>query len=311
MWSHWSRGVMVTVLAGACCLGAAVAVRAATRSDSPKRARTRHRPIGSTETATAVEHARARSRGPHRCPRAARTESRPTRRWWSTSPERRIANVRVTSTTGTPVAGHPRVLRHAVAVDRSRSRTARPTASPRPRPERPSARVQLTSTFRTLAPATTRDRDGVPADGLSVGVGQPIVFRFDHYISSAAARGGGAEPPRRHRVATGARWLALVQQQRAALPAGERTGPRTSKVTVSWDLARLERGRRHVGRRRGRRALLGRRRARVVRESRDAQDDGHRQRAGRRDVPDQRRQADRSHDERRAHRARPCRASCA
>ena len=95
----------------------------------------------------------------------------------------------------------------------------------------------MTSTFRTLAPAATVTASVFPSDGLSVGVGQPIVFRFDHYISERGGAGRGAAAISTcTEVAAGARRVALVQQQRAALPAADATGPRTSKVTVSWDL---------------------------------------------------------------------------
>ena len=70
----------------------------------------------------------------------------------------------------------------------SRSTTARrTTCAPRSRTP-PTAQAELTSTFRTLAPATTVTASVFPSEGLQVGVGQPIVFRFDHYISDAAAR---------------------------------------------------------------------------------------------------------------------------
>jgi lipoprotein-anchoring transpeptidase ErfK/SrfK len=46
----------------------------------------------------------------------------------------------------------------------------------------------VSSTFRTLVPAQQVNASVFPTDGLSVGIGQPIVLRFDHAINDEAAR---------------------------------------------------------------------------------------------------------------------------
>jgi lipoprotein-anchoring transpeptidase ErfK/SrfK len=48
--------------------------------------------------------------------------------------------------------------------------------------------AKLTSSFRTVAPPDIVTASVFPSDGLSVGVGQPIVFRFDRDITDPAAR---------------------------------------------------------------------------------------------------------------------------
>ena len=48
--------------------------------------------------------------------------------------------------------------------------------------------AQSSSTFRTLAPIATVDATVFPSGGLSVGVAQPIVIRFNHYIDDMSAR---------------------------------------------------------------------------------------------------------------------------
>jgi lipoprotein-anchoring transpeptidase ErfK/SrfK len=48
--------------------------------------------------------------------------------------------------------------------------------------------AQSSSTFRTLAPVATVNARIFPSGGISVGVAQPIVIRFNHYIDGTPAR---------------------------------------------------------------------------------------------------------------------------
>src|SRR5205085_2120189 len=46
----------------------------------------------------------------------------------------------------------------------------------------------VTSTFRTMTPAVAVGATIYPSDGMTVGVGQPVVIRFDHAVTSDATR---------------------------------------------------------------------------------------------------------------------------
>jgi lipoprotein-anchoring transpeptidase ErfK/SrfK len=46
----------------------------------------------------------------------------------------------------------------------------------------------VSSTFQTLTPPQSVNASVFPSDGLTVGVGQPIAIRFDHFIDTDAAR---------------------------------------------------------------------------------------------------------------------------
>jgi lipoprotein-anchoring transpeptidase ErfK/SrfK len=48
--------------------------------------------------------------------------------------------------------------------------------------------AQRASTFTTVTPAALVTASVFPSDGMSVGVGQPIVFMFDHSVDTAAAQ---------------------------------------------------------------------------------------------------------------------------
>ncbi len=95
--------------------------------------------------------------------------------------------------------------------------------------------TESTVTFRTLAPAATVDASVFPHTGLTLGVGQPVVFRLNHPVNDAAARASllshlsvrSSRP-----VAGGWHWFSnreLHFRPQGLWPAGE-------KITVSWDL---------------------------------------------------------------------------
>jgi len=97
------------------------------------------------------------------------------------------------------------------------------------------ARAQLTSTFRTLAPPASVTASVFPSDGLTVGVGQPIVFRFDHYISTDEAKAAvlrHLDVTESDPVAGGWHWFSnneLHFRPKTYWPAG-------TVVTVAWNL---------------------------------------------------------------------------
>ena len=192
--------------------------------------------------------------------------SRPMRPVVVLAADGRLANVRVTSTTGGRCR-HAHAGADAVAVDRV-ARLRRDISGVRHwSTGSGTARAKLTSSFRTIAVVATVTASVFPSEGLSVGVGQPIVFRFDHHITDAAARSellSHLDVTESTPVLGGWHWFSdneLHFRPKDYWPANE-------KITVAWDLRGWNAGEPGVGRRPRRRALLGRRRARVVREPR-------------------------------------------
>jgi lipoprotein-anchoring transpeptidase ErfK/SrfK len=86
-----------------------------------------------------------------------------------------------------------------------------------------------------LTPETSVTASVFPSEGLSVGIGQPIVFRFDHFISSRSARAAlvsHLDITESHPVLGGWRWFndgELHFRPQGYWPAHER-------VTAAWDL---------------------------------------------------------------------------
>jgi lipoprotein-anchoring transpeptidase ErfK/SrfK len=231
MWSQWSRAALVTVAAAACGF-TVVAVVSATTSSSPKRSRAL-----ASETPTAADRAgdqRVLARAVRIVPANGNTEVAPDAPVVVAATAGRIGSVRVTSTTGVPVAG-------MLGSSGTRWQSTKPldyaTTYKLSVVVRGSSdtRARLTSTFRTLAPPTSVSASVFPSDGLSVGVGQPIVFRFDHYIATDAGRAAvlrhldvtESEP-----VAGGWHWFSnneLHFRPKTYWPAH-------NEINVSWDL---------------------------------------------------------------------------
>lgn len=232
MWSHWSRGAIVTLAAAAC--GFSVVAVASAMSRSPER---RADASVASETPSATGRAadqRALARAVRIVPANGNTEVAPDAPVLVHATAGRIGSVRVTSTTGVPVAG---MLASSGARWQSTkpldyATTYRLNVTVRGAAD---TRARLTSTFRTLAPPTSVSASVFPSEGLSVGIGQPIVFRFDHYVSTEAARSAvlrhldvtESEP-----VAGGWHWFSnneLHFRPKSYWPAH-------NQVTVSWDL---------------------------------------------------------------------------
>ncbi len=98
-----------------------------------------------------------------------------------------LTSVRVTDTAGTALAGS---LAASHLTWRS-SGPLQPATSYRvvARVERADGvTAERATTFRTLAPTALVTASVWPSAGLRVGVGQPIVFTFNHYVDTAAAR---------------------------------------------------------------------------------------------------------------------------
>jgi lipoprotein-anchoring transpeptidase ErfK/SrfK len=230
MRSHFSRGTIVTFVAGTCCLAFVATVGIASRA-GPKRS---DGASVSVDPAHDASGARALAAAARITPANGTTDLAPDAPIVVETRAGRIANVQLTSTAGAPIAG-------LVSSTRTKWQSAEPLAygttyrvtATVSGPDR--ERAELLSTFRTLAPPATVTASVFPSDGLTVGVGQPIVLRFDHEISNDAGRAAvlshlnvlESEP-----VLGGWHWFSddeLHFRPHLYWPVGD-------KVTVSWDL---------------------------------------------------------------------------
>ncbi len=182
MWSRWSGGVIVAMVAIALCAGLAVKVAGAPHSSASRVNRESTGPVvvpgrtlraalaaavtfdpepGAVDVAlddrVVVNAGAGRLTGVRMTTtanaRVLGTLSSSGKRWQSSGPLAPGASYRVTAT----VSGSPDVA------------------------------ATSTSTFRTLTPVATVTATVFP-DALTVGVAQPIVIRFNHFIATAAAR---------------------------------------------------------------------------------------------------------------------------
>jgi lipoprotein-anchoring transpeptidase ErfK/SrfK len=186
MRSHWSRGAMVTVLAVACGLGIAVAVFSVART-TKKRTDRASVALDPTHDARRARLERALAAGLRIVPTSGATNVAADAPVVVVAANGRLADVHVTSSSGTPVAGTltstgSQWQSYAPLDYGTTYRVAVAATGPS------QARVELTSTFRTFMPSTRVTATGFPTDGMIVGVGQPIVFHFDQYISSTVAQ---------------------------------------------------------------------------------------------------------------------------
>jgi lipoprotein-anchoring transpeptidase ErfK/SrfK len=186
IWSHLSRGVIVAVLAGGLCVGLGLTVAGATRPWAASRLRAH-------TSATIVESAAAQLTARRAAVTAAVTFA-PARASTNVALDTRVvvatrrgylAAVHVVAA-GKPLAGAMTAARTqwrssaALDADSSYLVTAVVVAA--------GQSVETTSTFRTLAPSARIGATVFPNGGLSVGVAQPIVFRFGHPVDNAFAR---------------------------------------------------------------------------------------------------------------------------
>jgi lipoprotein-anchoring transpeptidase ErfK/SrfK len=182
MWSRWSGGVITAMVAIALCAGLGVTVADAARSSPPRV--DRHPtgpPVVPGRTLRAVL-----TRAVSFDPKPGAVDVAPDARVVVNADAGRLTAVRVTTTENWPLFGTlsssgrqwqsngPLVPGTSYRVTATVSGSAGVTAL-------------STSTFRTLTPVASVTATVFP-DGLTVGVAQPIVIRFDHYIADAAAR---------------------------------------------------------------------------------------------------------------------------
>ena len=182
IWSHWSGGVVATVVVCAFCAGIGVtAVNAArsTASRATQREATPSADLASERAALAGAVSflpKPNTRDvPLDAPVVVATKTGALR------------SVRVTTPRGTAVVGRLAPSKRAWS---SKSPLESGTAYRVTAVVSGSSGVttRLVSAFRTLTPAAQVHATVFPSDGMTVGVAQPVVIRFDHYIGNAWAR---------------------------------------------------------------------------------------------------------------------------
>jgi lipoprotein-anchoring transpeptidase ErfK/SrfK len=184
MLSHLSRGGLITALAAIGCLLIAGTVGVATRSDSAPRADGARVAVESKHDAT---RARALAAAVRIAPANGTTDFSPAAPVIVRAGAGALTKVRVAADDGGNVAGRLNASGDTwqsiapLAYGTTYRVTARVAGAD-------DARAKLTTSFRTLTPTDTVATSVFPSEGLSVGVGQPIVFRFDRDITNPDAR---------------------------------------------------------------------------------------------------------------------------
>jgi hypothetical protein len=182
MWSRWSGGVIAATVAIALCAGLAVKVVDAPHSFP---SRVNPQPTGSSVVPGRTLRA-ALAAAVTFDPKPGAVDVALDGRVVVSANAGRLTAVRATTTTKWPLFGTlsasgkrwqsngPLVPGISYQVTATVSGSAGVAAT-------------ATSTFRTVTPAATVTATVFP-DGLTVGVAQPIVIRFNHFITTAAAR---------------------------------------------------------------------------------------------------------------------------
>jgi lipoprotein-anchoring transpeptidase ErfK/SrfK len=194
LWSRGSGGVIVVVIGIVLCAGVGVAMTVA-RSNAATRDRARSldeaREQAREQAQAAVQHTKVERATVLRSltifPRAGTTDAAPTLPVSVTAGSGRLTKVVLTGPDGRAVpgkfdAGAKRWRSRGVLVlgtTYSVTATAAGTVG---------APVTSKASFRTLAPLGRVAATVFPANGMIVGVAQPIVVRFDHSIDTESSR---------------------------------------------------------------------------------------------------------------------------
>ena len=182
MWSRWSGRMIAAMVAIALCAGLAVKIVGAPHSSTPR--------VYRLSTASPVVPGRtlraALAGAVTFAPRPGAADVALDARVVVIAQAGRLRAVRVTTTENWPLfgtlssSGKRWESNGSLVPGASYRVTAMVSGSP-------GVTAQPTSTFRTVTPVASV-RATVFPDGLTVGVAQPIVIRFDHFIADAAAR---------------------------------------------------------------------------------------------------------------------------
>jgi lipoprotein-anchoring transpeptidase ErfK/SrfK len=189
MWSHWSGGVIAAIVASVLCAGIGVTVADAARSTPSRSASSRPNRRAAVTRTDPVAALRAVLAAAVRFdPQSGASDVALDTPVVVDAAAGRLRAVRITAASSSgPIAGTlassakrwrwngpltpATVYRITATVSGSSGLTA-----------------QSISTFRTLTPAANVEATIFPSDGVTVGVAQPIVIRFNHDIANAWAR---------------------------------------------------------------------------------------------------------------------------
>ncbi len=183
MWSHWSGRVIVAILAAVFCAGMGMTVADAARSTPWSRAN----PSVVVTRPSVPEQRAALVAALTVDPKPGATNVALDTPVVVVAGAGRLTSVRVTNAKGAPVAG---TFATPGRWWRSKGPLAPSGVYRVAATVEGSSGVQATSvsTFRALTPFANVDATVFPGGGMTVGIAQPIVIRFDHNIDDAAAR---------------------------------------------------------------------------------------------------------------------------
>jgi lipoprotein-anchoring transpeptidase ErfK/SrfK len=225
---------VIGVLVLFACIVVGVTVTRAARVSEPQSADAKARAAHKLPAKVVTEVRTALKAGLRFVPGPGATDVAPDAPIVVTAPAGELGAVHVTSSSGVDVAGE-----RSSAADRWQSTgllaygtVYRVTALVSGRSQ---IQVESTVTFRTLSPQATVTASVFPHSGLTLGVGQPVVFRLSQSINDAAARAsliGHLAVTASRPVAGGWHWFSnreLHFRPQGFWPTGE-------KVRVTWNL---------------------------------------------------------------------------
>jgi lipoprotein-anchoring transpeptidase ErfK/SrfK len=225
---------VIGVLALIACVAVGIAVTRAARVSEPESAAARAAAARHLSTKAVAAEQSALKAGLTFSPASGATGAAPNTPIVVTAPAGELTTVHVTSSGGVAVAGQ-----RSSAADRWQSTgpldysttyhvTALVTGALQ-------VQAESTVTFRTLTPLATVTASVFPHSGLTLGVGQPVVFRLSQSINDAAARASllsHLTVTELHPVAGGWHWFS----NRELHFRPESLWPKGETVTVAWNL---------------------------------------------------------------------------
>ena len=187
MWSHWSGGVIATIVAVAFCAGIGMTVADAARSRPSSQVKSptavpRVDPVPAGRVASAALAAAVTF-----APKPGAVDVPLDAAVVVNAAAGQLTAVRVVTAANVPLSGTldpswRRWRSHGpLAPGTTYTVTAVVSGSS-------GVTARSTATFRTLTPVGKVEATVFPDEGLVVGVAQPIVIRFDHFVGSAVAR---------------------------------------------------------------------------------------------------------------------------
>jgi lipoprotein-anchoring transpeptidase ErfK/SrfK len=191
LWSRGSGGVIVVVLAIVLCAGVGMAMTVARSTAARDRAQEQARERAQAAVRAAAQRVKteraALTKSVTIFPRAGTVDAAPTLPVLVTAGAGRLTSVSLQGPLGVAVKGvfSTSAKRWQSRASLAPATTYRVTATAA---GTLGVKVTATSTFRTLTPLGRVAATVFPNNGMSVGIAQPIVVRFDHDIDSDSSR---------------------------------------------------------------------------------------------------------------------------